>query len=111
MAITKTDVLLIAPELTAITDNQWTAIIADAYEELNESAWGTRRDKAAKYLAAHKATLFSRGGQAQVKSETVGDISVTYDTASVNEDPMKATSYGVEYTRMVRTLIGRVGVI
>lgn len=107
--ITKADVLVIAPELTSISDGTWTALIADAYSEMNAAAWGTeaRRNRAAKYLVAHLATMTLAEGDSTngaIQSESVGQVSVTYATGSGGSSAgsLEATSYGQEYLRLLR---------
>lgn len=103
MAITSADVLLIAPELSTLSAGQWTAIIADVEDEIDDAAWGTttRADKAKKYLAAHKGTLAKRAGAAgSVQSIAVGGVSVNYGSGAQMGTGLDSTSYGVEYKRL-----------
>jgi hypothetical protein len=101
--ITKADVLLIAPELTGVSDAQWAVFIADAYAQMNEGFWGTRLNLGAKYLVAHAATMGDRAGASgSIQSEKVGEVSIAYH-ASVAQSVanLDATSYGQEYKRLL----------
>lgn len=112
MAITKDDVLLIAPELSAVPDGTWTQLIADAYLQLSPTFWDLRLDLAAKYLVAHLATLTQRGGSPLVSSQTVGPVSVTYAVgSSLGASSLESTPYGQEYRRLRMAVAPRAAVL
>lgn len=103
--IAKTDVLLVAPELSSISDLQWDFFIAYAYAQMSPNAWGDLLDFGARYLAAHLATVTSRRGNAGgVASESVGSVSRSFAAPSGSD--LNSTSYGSEYQRLARTLLG-----
>lgn len=106
MAITSSDVLLIAPELSTISGGQWTAILAQVTMQMDATAWGTWLDKGAVYLAAHLATMTKRVGTAgAVQSESVGSVSRSYAvSSSVDGAALRSTSYGMEYSRLLNLL-------
>jgi hypothetical protein len=104
VAITSADVLLIAPELSAVTAGQWTALIADVYLQLDSDTWGTWLDLGAKYLAAHAATLTKRSGVAgAIQSEAAGSVSRSYAVAPEGSG-LLSTSYGQEFSRLQRQI-------
>ena len=111
--ITKDDVLLIAPELSGVSDATWTALIDDAYLQLNADVWGARLSLAAKYLVAHLATLSSRRGSPLVSSQTVGPVSVSYavGTPTDGSSEYDSTPYGREFRRLMRAVAPRMAVL
>jgi hypothetical protein len=113
VAITKTDVLLIAPELSGVADDTWDALIADAALQMNVDVWGTRYNLGAKYLVAHLATLTTRRGSPLVSSQTVGPVSVSYAVGTPTDggSDLESTPYGREYRRLARALAPRMAVL
>lgn len=117
MAVTRTDVLAIAPELGTIApeDGRWAAFIADAYSELGAAVWGTRLDRGAKYLVAHWMTVSTgnAGGalKGAVLSESVGGISRTYAQPTATRGTYASTSYGAEFLRLQRLVAGGVRLV
>lgn len=118
LTIDKADVLLIAPELSAVTDAQWEDVLADLETEINVSAFGTqaRADRAGKQLAAHLATErygTSGGGGAAgpLQSVSVGPVSKSYASpGTVQNSQFGGTKYGREYLRLVRLFCARIAV-
>lgn len=104
MAITKIDVLNVAPELSAVTDPQWTALLAYVALQLNTDVWGGWLDMGSAYLAAHLATLTRRRGMGAVQSEHVGQVSRAYLAISLTPGSLESTAYGAEYLRLMRML-------
>ena len=118
LTIDKADVLLIAPELSAVTDAQWEDVLADVDDEVSVTAFGgqARADRAGKQLAAHLATDrygTSGGGGAAgpLQSVSVGPVSKTYASpGAVQSSQFGGTKYGREYLRLVRLFCARVAV-
>lgn len=111
MAVTKADVLLIAPELSEVDDARFAAAIADALLQMNTEALGARADLVLKYLVAHLVSLGEQGGsEGTVTSETVGGVSRTYSAAATGGGET-GTSYGDEYKRLLRLFSPRVVVL
>lgn len=86
-ATTKTNVLIVAPELSTVEDDAWTLVLADVASEISASVYGSKQEMAQRYLAAHYLTLISMSADAKqtsgpVSSETVGQVSKSY--AQVN---------------------------
>lgn len=106
MAITWTDVVNIAPELSTVATDTQTAILADVALQMPAEVWGTMLDTGSKYLAAHLATVTSRrggGGAGPLTSETVGQVSRSY-AAPLKATSIMSTPYGVEYDRLLMNL-------
>ena len=53
MALAKSDVVIIAPELAAVADGDFASVIVDVTLQLDAQAWGRLHDLGAKYLVAH----------------------------------------------------------
>lgn len=84
-ATTQRLVLAIAPELFTVAAETWTMILADVAADVSLSTYGTRQERAQRYLAAHYLTLIassSKQTSGPVSSESVGQVSVSY--AAVN---------------------------
>lgn len=107
--ITSAEVLLIAPELSGMSVDQWADVIADVYTEIVVENWPSeaKANRAAKYLAAHLATMNTRraGAGGPVQSRTVGSVSTTYAAVAGAID-LTATSYGQEFKRLLRLSFG-----
>jgi len=100
-ATTKTNVLIIAPELTTVSDDAWTLVLSDVAAQVSSAVYGTDQERAQRYLAAHYLTLValssSIGSQASgpVVSESVGQVSKTYAQGSyADKNRYDETSYG-----------------
>lgn len=110
-AITWSDVVAIAPELSSVGASTQAAILADVYTEVVVDNWYSeaRANRAAKYLAAHLATLTvgARGGAGPVQSRSVGQVSESF-AVSVAEgsNNLDSTAYGKEYRRLLRLAFG-----
>lgn len=122
MALTWEAVALLAPELADLDEDVQAAILADVSTRMGASpgSWKTaaRYELAGKYLAAHLATLRSRGGAAgasgPVIGETVGPISRQYaaPASGSGSGSHSSTAYGQEFDRLAMTLIpGRIGLV
>ena len=70
MAITWSDVTVIAPELSSVPSPSQTVFIADAYAQMNAGIWGGYLDRGAKYLAAHLATMSNRRGRPALRARS-----------------------------------------
>jgi hypothetical protein len=103
-SITWADVEAIAPELSAVSTDTQTAILADVEAQLSEDYLGTKYDLACKYLCAHLGTIARRNGSGgAVTSRTVGPVSEAYSVAAATStDGLNSTSYGQEYKRLIK---------
>lgn len=111
MAITWTDVLNVAPDLSTVPNAARAAILDTVFQQLVEDVWGNRYDDACAYLAAHYGTVYLRGANGPagpLASESVGPVSRAYMAFSPpGSDPtLDSTSYGKEYRRLLM-LCGR----
>lgn len=115
MAVTRDDVVAIAPELDSVADDdaRWDAFITDAELFLGGSRLpANRKDAATKYLVAHWMTASVDGEDeaaaetGPLKSVTIGPITKTYDTkgatASASMEDLKSTRYGAMYKSLIR---------
>jgi hypothetical protein len=115
--LTWADVVKIAPDLSTLSAEQQTAVLADVDAQLNEAAFSTaaRYTLACKYLAAHLGVLVKRGADetpGPLVSESVGTVSRTYAIGEAMSDAaLGSTSYGVQYQGVVRQTAGRIGVL
>jgi hypothetical protein len=121
LTVDQADVLLVAPELSAVTDAQWAAIWVDVELEVGPVAAGSqaRADRLAVQLAAHQATTrYLRSGGAAtpgpLQSVSVGGVSKTYAVLQANAQSgggaLATTKYGQEYYRLVRLFGARTAV-
>ncbi len=107
MAITSSDVLLIAPELSGLVDAQWDLILANVYAQLDTDVWGDNLDLGALYLAAHMGAMTRRGGSAgAVTAERAGEVSRAYAAPAVMAGALAATAYGQEFKSLIENLPG-----
>ncbi|MFZ5440468.1 MAG: DUF4054 domain-containing protein [Myxococcota bacterium] len=113
LTIDKADVLLVAGELSSLTDAQWAQVLADVALEVDVGPLTqAQADRLGVQLAAHLATeryATSGGGGAAgpLQSVTVGPVSKSFAVAShAQNSALGSTKYGREYLRLVR-LFGR----
>lgn len=116
VTITKADVLLVAAELSVVTDSQWAAIFDAVNEEVGICNAGSqkRANLMGVQLAAHMATVrhLRKGATASpgaLTSITIGGVSKSFaapTTALTSSGDMQSTKYGQEYLRLVK-LFGR----
>lgn len=109
------------PELAALTDPVCQSALDDAFEEINETVWGTRGAKGEAALAAH--FLVAKGalndpnasgmqGSGPIQHMRVGDVSVSFDVNAMARAvdghglhmALTATKYGLEYDRLLKSL-------
>lgn len=114
--ITWNQVLDLAPELSTVPPGTRAFILEAVALQVNETAWGDRYDLGCTLLAAHMGTNSLRGGSTPsgaVQSESVGDVSVTYaaGSTSTTASGTSTTTYGTDYARLVRLLVGRIGMV
>lgn len=108
MAVDKASVLLIAPELSSVGDESFSATIAHAQQLVNRDAFGTLADTATNYLVAHLLT--GTGAGQEIQSVSVGPVSKTFRTSSTADSGFSSTRYGAHYMRLVKACIHAVAV-
>jgi len=99
---TKSNVLLIAPELDIdISDDTWTIILSDVSASVTYSIYGAQQERAQRYLAAHLLTLSidsplrSSGASGPITSEKTSEVSVNYaQSKRKRQSQYDETSYG-----------------
>jgi len=95
---TKANILLIAPELSSITDdNVWNIILSDVDNLISTSVFGLKTEIAARYLAAHHLTLISdktlSSASGPIVKDKVGDVMKEY------AQPQKLRGSEADYNR------------
>jgi hypothetical protein len=117
MAVTKADVILIAPELSALDDATFNAFLADGQKLHSQAAWGAKYDMALKWWLAHwlVSSGFGSGAGAHgsVSSMTVGGVTVSYATSAAKgaASDYSTTRYGRFYLTLLRQLALHVAVV
>ena len=105
MALAKSDVVIIAPELAAVADGDFASVIVDVALQLDPKAWGALRDLGAKYLVAHTlAVAHPELYRPLVTRDRVGEVETNYAVSTSGTDELDATKYGREHKRLRRQL-------
>lgn len=104
------DLRILAPELATVADATLDFHLARAAERMDATEWGALYYQGALYLAAHLATVSSRGagaGAGPVVSRQAGAVQISYGAVVgvLNDDATHATTpYGIEYLNLRRQL-------
>ncbi len=117
--ITWSDVTDHAPELSTVSANAQTDILAYVNDALDVAAFGgedAAKTKLARvYMAAHMATVSENaaGGGGEVVSRAQGDMSISYAASSAGSsaDGYSATGYGRQYLTLVKSTYLRGGLL
>jgi hypothetical protein len=105
------------PEFSDVTEypesvmNFWESV-ASAY--VSENKWGTLYVQGMSLVLAHLLTLAKNNqsgqqGAGPISNQSVGDVSVGFDTSSTAEDragQWNLTTYGKQYIRLARMIGG-----
>lgn len=88
---TKANVLLIAPQLSSVTDEAFNLILADVAEEVSSAGFGAKQEQAQRWLAAHYLTMIfgadgtgASSGTGAIKKEKVGEVETEYSTETLS---------------------------
>lgn len=109
------NIKLIAPELSEFicgNDNLVDLIISDVAGQISSATYGSKQERAQRYLAAHYLTLSKQagegvGGSGPVESEKVGDVEVKYGKVDfADKSRFDETSYGRVYKTIRSGCIG-----
>lgn len=108
--ITAATVKSYAPELSSVTDEMVELYIGLAKDNIAESVWGNKYDRAVNMLTCHYLTMRGRaasGAGGPVTQKKVGDLSISYGsvTGYMSENQLLSTEYGAIYIHMRKTLI------
>ena len=112
---TKANILLIAPELSAMSDNAFSLAIADAVAIVTLPSCPAKVEMAQRYLAAHLLTIArpeASGGLspsgAALTSEKAGRESRGYGSAVQNSGSFGygSTKYGIMFETIVNSCSG-----
>ncbi len=93
----------IASNLSSKDDAELEMYLDLAKAWVSESVWGSRYSAGLAYMAAHLATVASRGDKGNLTSESVGSVSKSY--ASHGTDDLATTSYGATFLSLRKTLV------
>ena len=97
-ATTQANVLLIAPELSSITDSDvWDLILADVASEVSSGVFGAAQERAQRYLAAHYLSLYGASlgaATGSLKREKVGNTEKEYAISSTVSTNNTEADYG-----------------
>lgn len=114
-ATTKENIIAIAPELESFISGESCVvglILSDVQSEVTQGVFGSKQERAQRYLAAHYLTLSnpatSSGSSGAIKKEKVGDIEKEYtDSSKVKgaQIGLSETSYGRTYLSIRRGCI------
>ena len=108
MSIVWSNVTDIAPALVSTPTGLQNYALRYANDNVDDCAFGTTADDARAALAAHAATLITRGGGVvgAVSSETLGPMSRTYVVPNVSQaDALLAqTPFGQMYLQLLNLL-------
>jgi hypothetical protein len=102
MAVMPAQVRAIAPEFRdsgKYPDADLQAAIDDATLEINPVAWGTMSDVGTKWLAAHKFAVAHPEA-----SQTGGPVRLYETPGASDAGQLGTTRFGMEYTRLRRTI-------
>jgi hypothetical protein len=97
------------PDLNGLSDDEIDTWLELAAEELSASAFTANYSKTVVHLAAHKAKRrlgqdHGGGTPGAATSESVGDVSVSYEVGDV-EDHYDTTTYGREYKSLLQKYV------
>ena len=103
---TKANILIIAPELSTVSDDAFTLIIADAAREFTEDEYGDNEEVVQRWWCAHMLTISNNPsgsgiGSGPVKRERVDDVEIEYD----NNTSGASAELGYNSTRYGRTFL------
>lgn len=102
---TKANVLLIAPELSTVSDDLFTLVLADAALEFTDDEFvdadsNDREEIIQRYWVAHNLTLLNRSslGSGAIKKEKVHHVEIEYSTV-FNDSELLSTRYGAIFKK------------
>lgn len=119
MAVTFATLKTLHPEFAPVADARVTAFIEIASRRVSATQWGTKEDDGVDLLTCHllaKAAAEEMAASANapagpITSETVGDISVTYESPQAatsssadGSSDFASTSYGRAYMTLRREI-------
>lgn len=112
--LTWAEVIVLCPELSALTVPQQTMLLGDVENLLSETSLGSKYHSACRWLACHFGTLLQRGSAGatgNVSSEAVGSVSRSYSTGSIKNSDLESTIWGVQLSALINRSRGKAGVV
>lgn len=99
-----------APELASVSDPMIGLYIDLAKDNVAESVWQEKYDRAVAMLTCHYLTMRGRaasGGAGPVTSKKVGDLQISYGQVQgyMSDATLSSTEYGMIYLHMRRGLV------
>lgn len=112
MLATKNDVLAVAPEsqFSTLTQPQWDDAFRLVSPFQNDAIWGSNERAVmagALFVAHHLALMYpskAGPGALTVTSKSVGGVSISYATPSLDKDSLAQTRWGTILMRLRRSI-------
>lgn len=109
MTITASDVITVATEFASVETETIELYMAQAANQMNASAWGSKYDNGQIYLTAHLLVFAenqnSDSDVGPVSSQAVGPLNVSYGISGYADDgELASTSYGRKYLTLQKSL-------
>lgn len=113
MAVTWSQVVEIASELSTVPTATQNALLAIVDRQIDDDVWSDLANDGRVYLAAHLATLYASGGSAAgpITSETLGPMARSYGQTAGVEGPLTSTKYGQFYVYLLSLLPTSLGFV
>jgi len=116
---TKANVLLIASELSSITDdNIWNLILSDVDNLISSSVFGLKTEMAARYLVAHQLTLINdkalNSASGPIVKDKVGDVMKEYarpQKLEGSEADYNRTGYGRTFLSIRNKILVKISTV
>ena len=95
----------VAPEYANFDETRFGILLPIAQSFVNYDLWGDSADYGVALMLAHMIKMSEREGQSgAVSSEKIGNYSANYAHNLQKNEELKATSYGLEFLRVRKTL-------
>lgn len=115
---TKSNVLIIAPALSTVSDDLWNFVLVNVEYAISTSVFGIRTEEAARYWVAHKLTLLAESSTAAAAGpmikEKVGDVMREFakpQSVTGSDADYARTKYGIEFLSIRRSMLPAFGVV
>lgn len=106
MALTKADVIKVAPEFASVDDPTFSTFLEYTELLINRELLGRRADLCAAFLCAHLLSIAPPVGVAakgpQVSSQSVGGVSVSYALPQYSAGELARSQHGLTFRQLAR---------